>query len=74
LTAASTFDQVTRKPLIEFIGVIRFGIDTLAENPRYINGQNSLEMARYPAIFQCMGGDLRPIIGLYSGSPFLAEA
>jgi hypothetical protein len=45
----------------------------MVENPRYINGQDRLEMAEYPAIILRMGGCFRPFIGLSSGWTFLSE-
>jgi len=45
----------------------------MAKNPRYIHGQERLEMPTAPAIFQRMRGCLRPFLGLSAGWLFLAE-
>ena len=45
----------------------------MAKNPRYIHGQDRLEMSTAPAIFLRMRGCLRPFLGLSAGRLFLAE-
>src|SRR5215469_16336442 len=45
----------------------------MAQNPRYIHGQDRLEMLAAPAIFLRMSGCLRPFLGLSSSWLFLAE-
>src|SRR5262245_14982269 len=45
----------------------------MAKNPRYIDGQDSLEMLTAPAIFLRMRGCLSPFLGLSSSGLFLAE-
>ena len=45
----------------------------MAKNPRYMHGQDRLEMPTTPAIFLRMRGCLRPFLGLSAGWLFLAE-